>query len=127
MRTAVCRAVLLLCLLLTTEAGAQDRTHLPTIAFASSATADWVTTHENMKYFREANPMLRWLDHKPKAMIAMGTGLDVASYYGWRALTRNRPKLRAAGLYAATAVRTFIAVRNVRILKQHRPVSNHAP
>lgn len=121
MGTVVCRAVVLLCFVSTTDAAAQERMHLPTVAFASSAAADWITTHENMKYFREANPMLRWLDHKPKAMIAVGSGLDVASYYGWRALTRNRPKLRAAGLYAATAVRTFIAVRNVRILKQHRP------
>ena len=79
-----------------------------------------MTTHENMKYFREANPILSWLDHKPNTMIAVGAGIDVASYYGWRAVTRNRPKLRATGLYAA-AVRTFIAIRNVRILKQHRP------
>ena len=116
-----CRAILLLSVVLTADAAAQIRTQLPTVAFASAATADWMTTHENLKYFREANPMLRWLDHKPKAMIAVGSGLDVASYYGWRALTRNRPKLRTAGLYTAAAIRTFIAVRNVRILKQHRP------
>lgn len=104
-----------------TEAAAQDRLQLPTVAFASAATADWMTTHENMKHFREANPLLRWLDHKPKTMIALGAGIDAASYYGWRAFTRNRPKLRAAGLYTAAAVRTFIAVRNVRILHRHRP------
>ena len=121
MKATVCRTAALLCLVLPTDVAAQDRLHLPTVAFASAATADWMTTHENLKYFREANPVLRWLDHKPKMMIAVGSGLDVASYYGWRALTRKRPKLRAAGLYAATAVRTFIAIRNVRILKHHRP------
>ena len=116
----VLRAVVLMSVL-ATDAAAQDRIQLPTVAFASAATADWMTTHENLKHFREANPLLRWLDHKPKTMIAVGAGIDVATYYGWRALTRNRPKLRAAGLYTAAAVRTFSAVRNVRILKQHRP------
>ena len=114
-------AALLLATVFTTDAAAQDRIQLPTVAFASAATADWMTTHENMKHFREANPLLRWLDHKPKTMIALGAGIDVASYYGWRAITRNRPKLRAVGLYTAAAVRTFIAVRNVRILQRHRP------
>ena len=121
MRAVVCGAFVSLSFVFISDAAAQDRLHLPTVAFASAATADWMTTHENLKYFREANPVLRWLDHKPKTMIAVGAGLDAASYYGWRALTRKRPKLRAAGLYAATAVRTFIALRNVRILKQHRP------
>ena len=118
---AVASAVVLLGVVLRSEAAAQERIQLPTLAFASAATADWMTTHENMKYFREANPMLRWLDHKPNAMIAVGAGIDVASYYGWRAMTKNRPKLRAAGLYTAAAVRSFIAIRNVHILKKHRP------
>jgi len=121
MGSKVSRAVVLLALVVATDAAAEDRTQLPTVAFASAATADWITTHENMKYFREANPILSWLDHKPNTMIALGAGIDVASFYGWRAVTRNRPKLRAAGLYAAAAVRTFIAVRNMRVLKQHRP------
>ena len=117
----VLRTVLVLALTLATDASAQEPLQLPTVAFASAAAADWATTHENMKYFREANPALRWLDHKPKTMIALGVGIDVASYYGWLALTRNRPKLRAAGLYSAAAVRSFIAIRNVRILQKHRP------
>ena len=121
MGSRVSRTVVLLAFVVATDAAAEDRTQLPTIAFASAATADWMTTHENMKYFREANPILSWLDHKPNTMIAVGAGIDVASYYGWRAVTRNHPKLRATGLYAAAAVRTFIAIRNVRILKQHRP------
>jgi hypothetical protein len=125
MRSPWLGAALLLAIGFATDAAAQDRMQLPTVAFASAATADWMTTHENMKYFREANPMLRWLDHKPKTMIALGAGIDAASYYGWRAVTRNRPRLRSAGLYAAAAVRTFIAVRNVRILQRHRPQISH--
>ena len=125
MGSAYLGAALLLATVAVTDAAAQDRLHLPTVAFASAATADWMTTHENVKYFREANPVLRWLDHKPNAMIALGAGIDAASYYGWRAFTRNRPKLRSAGLYAAAAVRTFIAVRNVRILQRRRPGIPH--
>lgn len=108
-------------LLLWASSASAQKLDLPTVAFASAATADWVTTHENMKYFHEANPMLSWLDHKPNAMIAVGVGMDVATYYGWSKLTKNKPKLRAIGLYSAAAFRVFIAARNVRHLQKHRP------
>ena len=100
------------------SADAQD---LSTVAFASGATADWISTHENVKYFREGNPLLRWLDHKPKAMIALGAGMDVAGVYAWHRLTRNHPKWRRVGLYGAAAARAWITYRNVQIRRKYGP------
>jgi hypothetical protein len=101
------------------EAGAQQL-DLPTVAFASSAAADWVTTYRNRNYFREANPVIGWLDHKPVAMIGLGAAIDTAGVYGWRRMTRNHTRLRAVGLYAATAARIAIAYRNDRMRRAAR-------
>jgi hypothetical protein len=110
------RALLILgCLLVATEARAQ--VDFATVTFAGAAAADWASTHESTKYFREANPVISWLDHKPKAMIALGAGIDVAGVLAWHRLTRNHKRLRAAGLYGAAAARVFIAARNMRIVR----------
>ena len=93
---------------------------LPTVAFASGAATDWVTTYRNRTYFREANPIIAWLDHKPVAMIGLGVGIDVASVYAWRRVTRNHKKLQAIGLYTAAAVRVAIAYRNDRMRRSIR-------
>lgn len=117
-RTLVSGIVLAGALAAAVPADAQD---LATIGFAGSATADWISTYENVKYFREANPLLRWLDHKPKAMIGLGAGMDAATVYAWHRLMRNHPKWRKAGLYGAAAVRVWITYRNVRIRQKHGP------
>ena len=88
---------------------------VPSVVFASSAATDWVTTYRNRNYFREGNPAIAWLDHKPAAMIGLGAGIDAAGVYGWRRLTRNHKRLRAVGLYAAAAARIAIAYRNDRM------------
>ena len=88
---------------------------LPTLAFASGAATDWVTTYRNRNYFREANPVIAWLDHKPVAMIGLGVGIDAAGVYAWRRVTRNHKKLQAIGLYSAAAVRVAVAYRNDRM------------
>ena len=101
------------------EAGAQEL-DVPTVAFASSAAIDWVTTYRNRNYFREGNPMIAWLDHKPAAMIGLGVAIDAAGVYGWQRLTRNHKRLRAVGLYAAAAARVAVAVRNDRMRRSAR-------
>ena len=88
---------------------------VPTVAFMSGAASDWVTTYRNRNYFREGNPMIAWLDHRPAAMIGVGVAIDAAGVYGWKRLTRNRKRLRAVGLYAAAAARVAVAVRNERM------------
>jgi peptidoglycan/LPS O-acetylase OafA/YrhL len=102
-------------------ASAQD---LPTVTFAVAASADWVTTYRHMPHAREDNPLLRWIDHKPATMVALGASLDVATVYGWKTLTRNHRKWQAVGLYSAAAVRAFLAVRNTRRL--HRITSSRS-
>jgi hypothetical protein len=102
-------------------AGSAEAQDVATVAFASGATADWISTHENVKYFREGNPLLRWLDHKPKAMIALGAGMDVAGVYAWHRLMKNHPKWRKVGLYGAAAARAWISYRNVQIRRKYGP------
>jgi hypothetical protein len=111
--------VLLAFLAMTAEARAQAL-DVPTVAFASSAAADWVTTYRNRNYFREGNPVIGWLDHKPVAMIGLGAAIDTAGVYGWRRMTRNHKRLRTVGLYAATAARVAIAYRNDRMRRSAR-------
>lgn len=113
-------AALMAVLLLPTPAAAQ-RLDLPTVAFASGATADWITTHRNMKYWREQNPLLRWIDHKPTAMVAIGASVDVAGYYAWRKITKNHPTWRAVGLYSAAGLRFYFAARHIRHRRKHLP------
>jgi hypothetical protein len=103
------------------DASAQEL-DVPTIAFASSAATDWVTTYRNRNYFREGNPAIAWLDDKPVAMIGLGMAIDTAGVYSWRRLTRNHRRLRAVGLYAAAAARFAIAFRNDR-MRRTRPHS----
>jgi len=93
---------------------------LPTMAFASSAATDWITTYRNRNYFHEGNPMISWLEHKPVAMIGLGAAIDTAGVYGWRRLTRNRKRLRSVGLYAAAAARVAVAYRNDRMRRARR-------
>jgi hypothetical protein len=93
---------------------------VPTVAFASSAAADWVTTYRNRNYFREGNPVIGWLDHKPVAMIGLGAAIDTAGVYGWRKITRRHKRLRDIGLYAATAARIAVAYRNNRMRRAAR-------
>lgn len=109
----------ILCGLLPIPATAQTL-DLSTIAFASGATADWVTTYQNVQVFDEANPLLHWLDDRPKTMIAAGVAMDVGVYYGWRKVTKNHTKLRAIGLYSLAAVRAYVAYRNVQLMRRYR-------
>jgi hypothetical protein len=111
--------VLMAFLAVSCEASGQEL-DVPTIAFASSAATDWVTTYRNRNYFREGNPVIAWLDHKPVAMIGLGVAIDTAGVYGWQRLTRNHRRLRTIGLYAAAATRFAIAYRNDRMRRVAR-------
>lgn len=95
---------------------------LPTAAFATAAAADWASTYRMLSQTnaRESNPLIRWADDTPAAMIALGASMDVAAVYGWKQITRNHRNWQKVGLYGATALRTFFAVRNTRRLQQYR-------
>jgi hypothetical protein len=113
-------AIIVLAVLAVSGEARGQELDVPTVAFASGAATDWVTTYRNRNYFRESNPVIAWLDHKPVAMIGLGVAIDTAGVYGWRRLTRNHTRLRAAGLYAAAAARFAIAYRNDRMRRLAR-------
>lgn len=117
------RYLLIAALLLTAAPAAAQDLKWPTAVFTAGATADWVSTHRNMKYFREVNPLIRWLDHKPSAMVAVGAAMDAGAYVAWYKLTNNHRKWRVIGLYSAAAFRFYVAARNIRIYQKHKPHS----
>ena len=120
MRMCTCAVLVVVSLLAASGEARGQELDLPTMAFATSAATDWVTTYRNRNYFHEGNPVISWLDHKPVAMIGLGIAIDTAGVYGWRRLTRNRKRLRAAGLYAAAAARVAVAYRNDRMRRTRR-------
>lgn len=97
---------------------------LPITVFGAAAMADWATTYHALKNYqvREQNPLLRPLDHQPGKMIALGAAIDAGTVFGWHyAVGRNHPRLAAAGLWAATAFRTYLAIHNIRNERRSLP------
>jgi hypothetical protein len=106
-------------------AGAQDRPEqrlkLPTMAFGAAAMADWATTYHALKYYqvREMNPVLRPLDHEPFKMVGLGAAIDVGLASSWNLVVgRNHPRVAAAGLWAMTAFRAYLAYHNMQNIKR---------
>lgn len=99
---------------------------IATSVFAASATADWITTYHVMQLGgREQNPMISPLQKTPVAMIAVGAGIDIAGYYILRSSVGKRhPKLFRTGLYAASAFRFSLAIKNTRVAKKQREINN---
>lgn len=100
---------------------AQDRPgpglRLPITAFGAAAMADWATTYHALKNYhvREANPLLRPIDHHPGKMVGVGAAIDVGLAAGWHyGVGKNHPRIAAAGLWAATAFRAYLAIHNIR-------------
>ena len=117
------RNVLIITVLLTFAAQAeaqemkQDRTlRNATFVFAGAATADWLSTRAMLKRGgTEDNPMLHWAQSKPDAMIVMGASADTLGVWALnKTLGKRRPKLAAVLLYAASAGRVYLTVRNMR-------------
>lgn len=91
---------------------------LPTMIFATAAAVDWTTTAVALnRGSHENNPTVQWAQ-APGAMIAIGAAEDVLGAWLWtRAIGRRHPKLAAAGLYAAAAVRVSFAIHNLRSMR----------
>jgi hypothetical protein len=113
------RAVILGLLCLAPSAAlAQDGSlRSATIAASSAAAADWVSTYQALKGFklREMNPVLRPLDDRPGKMVTIGALIDVGGITAWNTTVgRSHPRAAAAGLWAMTAFRAYLAVHNYR-------------
>lgn len=90
---------------------------LPTIAASVAAASDWATTYHALKYYRlrEANPVLQPLSAQPGKLVAVGAVMDTAMFTAWNmTVGRKHPRLAAAGLWASTAFRTYLAIHNLR-------------
>ena len=89
----------------------------PTIAASIAAAADWATTYHTLTHFRtrEANPLLRPLDHRPGAMVAVGSAMDAGIISAWTlTVGRKNERVAAAGLWALAAFRGYLAIHNLR-------------
>jgi hypothetical protein len=94
---------------------------LPTMAAGAAAAADWGTTYYALKHFRlrEVNPLLSPMQDAPGRMISVGAAMDVGLVSIWNlTLGRDHERLAAAGLWAMTAFRAYLAVHNLRNTKK---------
>ena len=95
----------------------QQRLMLPTVAVSSAMLADWTTTYHALKNYRlrEANPLLRPFDRQPGKMVAIGAAMDFGMVTTWNySMGKDHPRLAAAGLWAMTAFRAYLALHNMR-------------
>ena len=105
-----------LCWAVPTAAPAGDL-KVPTIAASVASAADWATTYHTLTHFRtrESNPLLRPLDHRPGAMVAVGSAMDAGILSAWNlTVGRKHERVAAAGLWALAAFRGYLAIHNLR-------------
>jgi hypothetical protein len=124
--TGRCRrlaAALLVVCLLPLKASAQEPTQrspslrFPTIAASVAASADWATTYHALSNYkvRESNPLLKPWNNEPGQLIGMGALMDVGGITAWNLTMGPRhPRVAAAGLWAMTAFRSYLAFHNLR-------------
>jgi hypothetical protein len=111
-------ALFLVCLLPATVFAQQERSlKIPTIAAGAAATADWASTYHALKYYRvqEQNPFLRPFQESPGPMVTLGAVMDVGAVSAWNlTVGRKNYRVAAAGLWAMTAFRAYLAFHNMR-------------
>jgi hypothetical protein len=112
-------AALFLVSLLPASASAQERSSLklPTAAAMAAAGADWATTYHALKYYkvREMNPIMRPFESSPGSLVTVGGLIDVGTVSAWNlTVGRRSPRVAAAGLWAMTAFRAYLALHNLR-------------
>lgn len=95
-----------------------------TSIWASAVAVDYTTTYRLIKAGGgEANPVLSWLDHKPIAMITLGTSLDISVLIIWNKITEDKPKLNKIGILASAGFKFYLANKNYKLYKG---IKNHA-
>jgi hypothetical protein len=112
-------AAAVVAMLLPQPAAAQDRSALrtPTIAASAAAAADWASTYYALKHFRvrEMNPVLSPMQATPGPMISVGAVMDAGMVSAWNlSVGRKNERVAAAGLWAMTAFRAYLAIHNLR-------------
>ena len=90
---------------------------IPTMAASAAAAADWASTYHALTNYRvhETNPLLRPWSDSPGQLVGMGALMDVGGITAWNlAVGQKHPKVATAGLWAMTAVRSYLAIHNLR-------------
>jgi hypothetical protein len=100
-------------------ASAEERNPLllPTLAATAAAAADWGSTYYALRFFelREVNPLLSPLQTRPGRMISLGAAMDAGLVSAWNlSIGRRNDGVAAAGLWAMTAFRAYLAIHNLR-------------
>lgn len=94
---------------------------LPSTVFLASAAADWSSTAYCFTKAGcvERNPLLNWARQLgAPTMISIGAAADIGGLYLVnRAWGRKHPKLLMIGLYSFAAVRSVVAVQNLRTVQ----------
>jgi hypothetical protein len=110
-------ALFAVCLFPSLAHAQQPSLRIPTIAASAAAAADWASTYHALTNYkvRETNPLLRpWYD-SPGQMIGMGAMIDIGGVTAWNlTMGPKHPHVAAAGLWAMTAFRSYLAVHNMR-------------
>ena len=93
---------------------------LPLAVYAGAASADLHSTYRFLQHgHREANPLGRWLDHNPPALIAFSAATDAATVYTvYKVWGQHHRKAARIVLYSVAAVRVGLAVHNYRGLSK---------
>jgi hypothetical protein len=90
---------------------------LPTIAASAAAAADWSSTYHALTYYRvrEVNPLLGPFQRSPARLVSVGALMDAGAVSAWNlALGATHRRVAVSGLWAMTALRTYLAVHNIR-------------
>ena len=93
---------------------------LPLAVYAGAASADLHSTYRFLQYgYRESNPLGRWLDHNPPALITFSAAADAAVVYTvYKVWGQHHRKAARIVLYSVAAVRVGLAVHNYRGLSK---------
>jgi hypothetical protein len=87
------------------------------MAASAAAAADWATTYHALSNYhvREMNPLLRPWNDSPGQLVGMGALMDVGAISAWNlTVGQKHPRVAAAGLWAMTAFRSYLAIHNLR-------------
>lgn len=90
---------------------------IPTIAASAAAAADWASTYHALKYYkvREMNPLLQPFQNYPATLVSMGALIDAGTISAWNlTIGQKNQRVAAAGLWAMTAFRAYLAIHNMR-------------
>jgi hypothetical protein len=99
---------------------------MPLLTYAGTAAMDYHSTYYFLQFegMQEANPTIKWLDHRPKTMLTVGAAMETTSiYFLYRWIGRSHPRLARVALYAGSGVHFVAGLKNYADTRDHRRLS----